>query len=66
MGRKIELLVGDHQGKADIGAGIARRWLDLDGVDAVMDISNSAIALADAIILASPLCSVRLATPMTN
>jgi branched-chain amino acid transport system substrate-binding protein len=46
LGRKVELLVGDHQGKADIGAGIARRWLDIDGVDAVMDMNNSAIALA--------------------
>ena len=46
LGRRIELLVGDHQGKVDIGAGIARRWLDVDGVDAVMDMNNSAIALA--------------------
>lgn len=46
LGRKIELLVGDHQGKVDVGAGIARRWLDIDGVDAVMDMNNSAIALA--------------------
>jgi branched-chain amino acid transport system substrate-binding protein len=46
LGRHIELLVGDHQGKVDIGAGIVRRWLDVDGVDAVMDMNNSAIALA--------------------
>jgi branched-chain amino acid transport system substrate-binding protein len=46
LGRKVELLVGDHQGKVDIGAGIARRWLDVDGVDAVMDMNHSAIALA--------------------
>ena len=46
LGRRVELLVGDHQGKVDIGAGITRRWLDLDGVDAVMDMNNSAIALA--------------------
>jgi branched-chain amino acid transport system substrate-binding protein len=46
LGRQIELLVGDHQGKVDIGAGITRRWLDVDGVDAVMDMNNSAIALA--------------------
>src|SRR5262245_52779951 len=42
LGRRIELLVGDHQGKVDIGAGITRRWLDVDGVDAVMDMNNSA------------------------
>jgi branched-chain amino acid transport system substrate-binding protein len=46
LGRKIELIVGDHQGKVDVGAGIARRWLDIDDVDAVMDMNNSAIALA--------------------
>jgi branched-chain amino acid transport system substrate-binding protein len=46
LGRKVELLVGDHQGKVDIGAGIARRWLDVDGVDTIMDMNNSAIALA--------------------
>ena len=46
LGRRIELLVGDHQGKVDIGAGIVRRWLDVDGVDAIMDMNNSAIALA--------------------
>ena len=46
LGRPIELLVGDHQGKVDIGSGVARRWLDIDGVDAIMDLNNSAIALA--------------------
>jgi branched-chain amino acid transport system substrate-binding protein len=46
LGRRIELLVGDHQAKVDIGAGITRRWLNVDGVDAVMDMNNSAIALA--------------------
>jgi branched-chain amino acid transport system substrate-binding protein len=46
LGRRIELLVGDHQGKVDIGAGVTRRWLDVDGVEAVMDMNNSAIALA--------------------
>lgn len=46
LGRKVELLVGDHQGKVDVGASIARRWLEVDGVDAIMDMNNSAIALA--------------------
>jgi branched-chain amino acid transport system substrate-binding protein len=46
LGRQIELLIGDHQGKVDVGTGIVRRWLDVDGVDAVMDMNNSAIALA--------------------
>ena len=44
-GRPVEVLFGDHQHKADVGAGIARRWLD-DGVDAIADVPNSAVALA--------------------
>src|ERR1700721_2702689 len=31
LGRRIELLVGDHQGKVDVGGGTVRRWLDGDG-----------------------------------
>ena len=46
LGRPIEILTGDHQGKVDVGAGVARQWLEADGVDAVMDMNNSAIALA--------------------
>lgn len=44
-GRPIEVLFGDHQHKADVGAAIARRWLD-DGVDAIADVPNSGVALA--------------------
>lgn len=46
FGRPIELVVGDHQNKPDIGSGIARRWFDEDGVDVIVDIGNSAVALA--------------------
>ena len=44
-GLSVELLVADHQNKPDIGAAIARQWLD-DGVDVLMEFNNSAIALA--------------------
>jgi len=44
--RKVEVLIGDHQNKTDIGAAIARRWFDVDGVDMIVDVPNSAIALA--------------------
>jgi len=44
--RKIEIVSGDHQNKPDIGAAIARRWFDVDGVDVVVDLPNSAVALA--------------------
>ena len=45
-GLKIEVVSADHQTKADIAATRAREWLDRDGVDAMVDITNSAAALA--------------------
>ena len=44
-GRAIEVVTADHQNKTDVGIGIARRWFDQEGVDAIMDVPNSAIAL---------------------
>ncbi len=44
--RKVEILSADHQNKPDIGAEIARRWFDVDGVDMIVDVPNSAVALA--------------------
>jgi branched-chain amino acid transport system substrate-binding protein len=44
--RKVEVLAGDHQNKPDIGANIARRWLDVEGVDMIADMPSSAVALA--------------------
>jgi len=43
---KVEVLAADHQNKPDVGAGIARRWFDEDGVDAVVDVPTSSVALA--------------------
>lgn len=45
-GRKVEVLSGDHQNKVDIGAAIARRWIDNEGVSMIADVTNSAVALA--------------------
>ncbi len=42
----IEIVSADHQNKPDVGLAIARRWIDQDGVDAILDVPNSAIALA--------------------
>ncbi|MFZ1950518.1 MAG: ABC transporter substrate-binding protein, partial [Pseudolabrys sp.] len=39
--RKVEVISGDHQNKPDIGAGIARRWLNVEGVDMIVDLPNS-------------------------
>ena len=45
-GLKVEILSGDHQNKADIGASIVRQWIDRDGVTAVTDAVNSGVGLA--------------------
>ena len=43
---KVEIVSGDHQNKADVGSAIARRWIDVDKVDAVVDLPNSAVGLS--------------------
>ncbi|MFL6799462.1 MAG: ABC transporter substrate-binding protein [Xanthobacteraceae bacterium] len=44
--RKVEIVAGDHQNKTDLGAAVARRWLENEGVSMIADLPNSAIALA--------------------
>ncbi len=46
LGKPIEVVYADHQNKTDIGVGIAREWYDTGKVDAIFDISNSAVGLA--------------------
>jgi branched-chain amino acid transport system substrate-binding protein len=46
MKRPIEVVSGDHMNKADLGANIAREWIERSNVDAVIDVPNSAVALA--------------------
>jgi len=46
LNRKIEIISADHQNKADIGAAIARRWFDTEGVDVIADFSNSSVGFA--------------------
>ncbi|MBR0859098.1 ABC transporter substrate-binding protein [Bradyrhizobium liaoningense] len=43
---KVEIVYADHQNKADVGSAIARKWLEVDGVDAIVDVPNSAVGLA--------------------
>ena len=45
-GRKIELLVADHQNKADIASSKAREWFDKEGLDVLIAGANSAAGLA--------------------
>ena len=45
-GKPIEVIAGDHQNKPDIGASLANRWFDVDKVDMIADVVNSAVAFA--------------------
>ena len=45
-GKKIELLVADHQNKADVAASKAREWFDTQGLDMLIGGTNSGTALA--------------------
>ena len=44
--RPVEVMSGDHMNKPDIGLALARNWLDTGGVDVILDVPNSAVALA--------------------
>ncbi|UGX99924.1 ABC transporter substrate-binding protein [Bradyrhizobium quebecense] len=46
LGKPITMVDADHQNKADIGAGIARRWYEQENVDVIVDFANSAVAFA--------------------
>ncbi|HEV7335246.1 MULTISPECIES: ABC transporter substrate-binding protein [Bosea] len=45
-GIKVEIVSADHQNKPDVGSTIARQWYDQDGVDAILDVPTSSVALA--------------------
>ena len=45
-GVPIEIVAGDHQNKPDVGVSVANRWFDVDKVDAVTDLVNSAVGFA--------------------
>ncbi len=44
-GLQVELRVADHLNKTDVGLAVARQWFD-DGIDVIMDIQGSGVALA--------------------
>jgi branched-chain amino acid transport system substrate-binding protein len=46
LGQPIDILVADHQSKADVGASIARQWFEADKVDMAIGFDNSSVALA--------------------
>jgi branched-chain amino acid transport system substrate-binding protein len=45
-GVPVEVVSADHQNKPDVGSNIARQWYDVEGVDVIVDVPNSAVALA--------------------
>jgi len=45
-GMKVEVVGADHQNKPDVGSTIARTWYDTDGVDVIVDVPTSSVALA--------------------
>src|SRR2546430_13724894 len=46
LGQKIEVISADHQNKPDLGAAIARRWYEVEGVDMITELTTSSVALA--------------------
>ncbi len=45
-GFAVEVISADHQNKPDVGATLARQWFDRDGVDVIVDVPTSSVALA--------------------
>ena len=46
LGQPIQVISADHQNKPDVASSIARQWIDQDGVDVIVDLTNSAVGLA--------------------
>ena len=45
-GVKIEVIGANHQNKVEVGSTIARQWYEVDKVDGIFDLVNTAIAIA--------------------
>src|SRR3712207_169758 len=45
-GIKVDVVAADQQNKTDIGASIARQWYDQEGVDVILDVPTTSVALA--------------------
>jgi len=45
-GWNVEIVSADHQNKPDVGSTIARQWYDEEGVDVIVDVPTSSVALA--------------------
>jgi branched-chain amino acid transport system substrate-binding protein len=45
-GVNVEVVQADHQNRPDVGSTVARQWLDRDGIDVIVDVPTSSVALA--------------------
>jgi branched-chain amino acid transport system substrate-binding protein len=45
-GLNVEVIFADHLNKPDVGSQIATKWIEAEGVDAIVDVPNSGVALA--------------------
>jgi branched-chain amino acid transport system substrate-binding protein len=45
-GLNVEVITADHQNKPDLAVSITRQWFDRDGVDMLLDVPTSSVALA--------------------
>ncbi|MFO1146149.1 MAG: ABC transporter substrate-binding protein [Rhodospirillales bacterium] len=47
LDKPIEVIFADHQNKPDVATPIVNQWIDIDKVDAVVDVpTSSSVALA--------------------
>lgn len=46
LGKPIEVIFADHQNKPDVATPIVNQWIDVDNVDAIVDVPTSSVALA--------------------
>ena len=45
-GLNVQVISADHQNKPDLAVSISREWFDRDGVDVLLDVPTSSVALA--------------------
>ena len=45
-GFQVEMISADHQNRPDVALNIARQWYDRDGVDMILNLAASSVALA--------------------
>src|SRR5690554_4880611 len=46
LGKRIEIIDAGHENKMDLASSLVRQWIDVEDVDAVVDIMGSGVGLA--------------------